>query len=110
MSARHTPGPWSIGDIDREHDEREIVAGRERQTGAGECESIICLVCPVGTDPIDSWDAPTRDANARLIAKAPEMREVIGKLVEWAEYMGGWENPVWDKARTVLAEIDGPAT
>lgn len=32
-----------------------------------------------------------------------ELEEVLKHLVEWEVFMGGWENPVWIKARAVLA-------
>jgi hypothetical protein len=45
--------------------------------------------------------------NARLIAAAPELLEVAKALVDWAEYMGGFESGQWDQARAAIAKAEG---
>lgn len=103
----HTPGPWQVGPTGagaHGADERHII---------GEADEVICSVWPMGDDfNIDETPGyPTREANARLIAKAPELLE----LVRRCEYChdGGdsfslQERDRWlETARTLLAEIDG---
>lgn len=28
-----------------------------------------------------------------------EVLELLTELLDWAEYMGGWEDPVWEKVK-----------
>lgn len=78
MIAKPTPGPWQVW--------------RERKTG----ERIIlggdaCALC-------DVHPGPNRDADARLIAKAPEMYDLLRQR----------RIPqVQAQIRALLAEIDG---
>lgn len=69
---RHTPGPWSVG----------------QQIGAGSLR----IIAPKDTHGqftvAETWDIPTPDgmeaeeANARLIAAAPELLEALERLTE----------------------------
>lgn len=34
------------------------------------------------------------------------MQDVLDRLLCWAEYMGGWEAPVWEEARRLLASSE----
>lgn len=106
-----TPGPWEVGPL----------AGRE--DGNGNDERVIQLydggpviasAWPMGED-FNKEDAPERDANARLLAAAWEMHELLqwahDRLVE-AEELRGWPGtePDWTKRneiRTLLARING---
>lgn len=38
-----------------------------------------------------------------------EVVEALKGLIEWASEMGGWEAPVWDRARAALAKLKGEA-
>lgn len=42
------------------------------------------------------------EANADLVAAAPELREALAALTEWAARMGGFEAQVWDDAAALL--------
>jgi hypothetical protein len=37
----------------------------------------------------------------QLAAAAPQMIEVLGQLLRWAEQMGGWEAPCWARAKAL---------
>lgn len=86
---RYTPGPWDVVEgRTLLHVETQI----DHLDGAGKA---ICSL-------------PRRDkANARLIAKAPEMRdallETLGHLI-----LTGTSPALENSIRALLAEIDGP--
>lgn len=97
----HTPGQWRAhiprlerpsarGGIDRRimvlHPDRERV--------------IACLSTGYNSGKGEIPEAE-REANARLIAQAPEMAAVIADLIDWAETMGGWEAEPWKRARAL---------
>jgi hypothetical protein len=42
-----------------------------------------------------------------MLAEAPELRDALVRLTEWADLMGGWEARAWTDAKTLLAEIEG---
>jgi hypothetical protein len=68
MTTQHTPGPWSI----------------DPYLGVVACGRIIALT---GVDA-----GFHRDANARLIAAAPDLLEVLKKSREGIESMTTWEH------------------
>ncbi len=94
MSTQYTPGPW--------HMEAEMISDFPRSLRIYGSNGLFVADCGVGSG------ATTRgEADARLIAKAPEMREFIARL---ARPWGAEGDPldIEDAARALLAEIDGP--
>ncbi|KRG65195.1 hypothetical protein ABB26_05160 [Stenotrophomonas humi] len=83
MSAnKHTPAPWSVGATDPDTAEIEIVS---------EGRPYICLVLPGAVDG-------RTEANARLIAAAPELLDFIQHAADQLEsgiqeYTGSPEEP-----------------
>jgi hypothetical protein len=69
---KHTPGPWEI---------RFFVERDELQSPIGE---MLYITSAMGQIPIARTDSSNigYEANARLIAAAPEMYEALKKLVE----------------------------
>ena len=66
--SKHTPSPWTVTHED-DFDGLVIeAAGREGE------------YVPVARVPVDYDDRPEREANARLIARAPEMAAEIERL------------------------------
>ena len=97
--ATHTPGPWhafeqcsysatkGLFEIDANH------PSGNRQTIA---------VTPFAGDGHELW------ANARLIAAAPEMFEVLSELLDTLEMSKGYGfDEEYEKVREVLAKVDG---
>lgn len=73
----HTPGPWGFG---RTSDDRRIVLG---DSGAG---SYVCSVQIHQTPRAAGLYAETeREANARLIAAAPELLEALLAIKRFGE-------------------------
>jgi hypothetical protein len=70
----HTPGPWEIQSLGVTHN------GYEWPTFAVRSPRNICLAV-IGD--VDRASAPDNTANARLIAAAPEMLELIQSLVNF---------------------------
>jgi hypothetical protein len=65
--------------------------------------------CPAGR-------CPDADCGALAYLDRPEDRardeaenatRALRDLCEWAERTGGWESPAWDRARALLARLDG---
>lgn len=93
--AKHTPGPWATDEDDHDapYQNINIEAGKHH------------TICTVWID-----DAPVRDfnaeqqANARLIAAAPELLEFVK---EWLGRQGTDENYMVAKARAAIAKATG---
>ena len=41
-----------------------------------------------------------------LEQQCASLRDVLARLLEWAQAMGGWEAPVWEEARCILKKDD----
>jgi len=99
MTTKHTPGPWSIGD---------------RQAN----NNTLPIHADIHIEPIASilprpFYADTQEANARLIAAAPEILSLLESLTFIAEtvaHLRGLERdilPTTDKARELIARVKG---
>lgn len=75
MNTKHTPGPWILG----KHG--VIKAGVVRQYTNGESQDQIAMACGLDHDNMGS-----QEANARLIAAAPDLLEALIEL-EAAQYL-----------------------
>lgn len=87
MTSTHTPGPWRV-------DPRGV--GTPWNIGT-DTQDVALAGQLVG----DSLRQPTRAANARLIAAAPEMRDALAAIAPLLP------DDVQDKVRALLARIDG---
>lgn len=74
MTASHTPGPWSQGS--------GASTGEGYAICAGPC--IVATVVGLGY-PIGKGRAPVSDANARLIAAAPDLLAALQEIAETIE-------------------------
>lgn len=92
----HTPGPWSRSDgwaptlqvVDHENIYGAAPAG---------------VVAKVVRASQDGVYTPEKEANARLIAAAPEMYALV---LEYVARFTGQQNAHFDRARALLARID----
>ena len=92
MSAQHTPGPWRLHPTD----DTAVIA----MDGTG-----VAGMTGYYNDP-DIW--PVMEANARLIAAAPDMLAALRELVRKADFgepVPDWLN-AWDEARAAIAKAE----
>ena len=105
-NAKHTPGPWKAASQDAETNEIPIKCGK----------SILARVAPR-----PHWDA-TQEANAALIASAPDLLAALKSAVSYLEanrpkgnireiftQLNEYENGVLKPARAALARAEGGA-
>jgi hypothetical protein len=86
MSARHTPGPWTY-ESDHTHRQYNIrMLGRDAQH--------ICTVNNLPPHILANREQSTAEANARLIAAAPDLARALADLLADAVEMGLDDSPV----------------
>lgn len=73
MSAQHTPGPWSVTNNNWE---TSTVYGRDGETIAA------CQINSIVTEDTQYEFEAIKEANARLIAAAPELLEALEHLLK----------------------------
>ena len=108
--ATHTPGPWHAWYCK----ENETVGGIIQDTNT-ESPRMICRMAKekrvIHKDKRKSDDfvhSAEDEANARLIAAAPEMFEVLSELLDTLEMSKGYGfDEEYEKAREVLAKVEG---
>ena len=95
MSAKHTPGPWSFGyGVTTEYGEVFGVGVTTKPDW-----TVVCAVSrPGDVNAID-------EANARLIAAAPELLEFARSVVRYAGSAG--DDYLANKAREVITKAIG---
>lgn len=76
MSAKHTPGPWTAEYVEDECDSQHEVWLTDSRNGY---EAHLVWTCDHGADP-GSTQWSEADANARLIAAAPELYEALQEM------------------------------
>jgi hypothetical protein len=54
---------------------------------------------------VRAW-AKRQDRRSKREAASLQMLEVLKDLVNWADYMGGYEAPVWERARAAIREAE----
>lgn len=101
MEAKHTPGPWNVF-----HDHPDVDTAKA-----------IAFIRPAGSAPREQEIAslyccdlqPEQKANARLIAAAPELLEVVHELQESAAYWGQYDVPlgIADRINAAIAKATG---
>lgn len=92
MSAKHTPGPWSQGTVG---EGRECVWLNGRTQEAR------------GYDREQEWIDCNTEANARLIAAAPELLEALIELADCGAEAWGEDRPCVRIARDAIAKATG---
>jgi hypothetical protein len=78
--AKHTKGPWHTG---QGNGEGSIFceSGRMRLESGG---TTLYPVCAISR----GWDEGEDEANAHLIAAAPDLLEALSRLAVWADHLG----------------------
>ena len=89
MTTKHTPGPWT------HHPEDNIILDASgRRLIEWQARSV-------------SVSVEERDANARLIAAAPELLEALEVVLHLCTVIGAPDGPALDMARDALAKARG---
>ena len=93
--SKHTPGPWEVDY------ETEYLTAPSRVWINAECLQHVAL--------IDGMPSATKDANARLIAAAPDLLAVAQELAASAEYWSEYDVPIGivDRLRSAIAKATG---
>ena len=92
---KHTPGPWFAGVLAGPEMEETISIGpMEKEVHYEDC------LCEVWHGNYDA------EANAKLIAAAPELLEALEELVESAK-CAGWHPSHIEQAKEVIAKAKG---
>lgn len=106
MKTKHTAGPWSVN--------RKV----NRFVDAGPNGDGLITICDC--DPIDEMTPAQAEANARLIATAPELLEALELLFNEVSFYNekevfpepeiiksGFAVTSWNKAKAALAKAKG---
>ena len=103
-NAKHTPGPWAVD----ENDHQWITA---------DCDGLIVAEIPYGEGEETDRHHEINDANARLIAAAPELLEALRDMVRINQNKEGYfrghshaeSGSVYEQARAAIAKAEGAA-
>jgi hypothetical protein len=94
--ASYTPGPWTVAT----HDDRE---GRRVVEHAGVA---VALICASASSPASGGHYFEKDANARLIAAAPDLLDALKACVQvMVEHNA--QHVEWDEAVAAIAKAEG---
>lgn len=104
MSA-YTPGPWNVGTIPSE---QTTISNHGFKIKAmpisGSGRAIGCVYAGDARAERRVFDDPTPEANARLIAAAPDLLEALREILSEAQWDTGLIENVRDIARAALAK------
>lgn len=95
---KHTPGPWVIA---RMRFGRDVEVTTQDRIGRS-----IGPICEMDTDFTGSI-GPEQEANATLIAAAPELLEALKHMVEAYAFDYGEDCPATMQARAAIAKAEG---
>ena len=103
QSSKYTPGPWKAAMIG------DYPGPGGKFTVCQDTNDIRTMVCEMPHSAISGHGV--REANARLIAAAPEMLEALEAVKRWEEYdpddAGMLPSPVYDKLCAAVAKAEG---
>jgi hypothetical protein len=83
-----------------------------QQTHEDEMTNDLTLFC----ENDHEWQSSLDDAAFKTIPSAKPQPQnddavaVLKELVEWAGFMGGWESPVWDRAKSIAQQAAASAS
>lgn len=102
--AKHTPGPWQVKN---DYDERHIVIANidGESFPDGTTSYSYDFVCDTYGGDCESASRDVANANARLIAAAPELLERAADLIAIiADFDGDYSDPAFIEAMELLAD------
>ncbi len=81
--SKHTPGPWSVGEVSHKKQRVDIDSLHADQTVG--YQTWRGLARAYGCEDMPAEGTAAMLANARLIAAAPELLEAARRVLEWFE-------------------------
>lgn len=109
MGAQHTPGPWSPGHMANNAHPCNCATIFSETCLGGVATVHVGNGMPISDGGNDCPALPEAQANARLIAAAPELADVLYRLLNDdcpnRQHVNG--HPIADYARAVLAKATG---
>ena len=93
--SKHTPGPWAV------------VGNRTKYVEARLISGLIQEVAACGPTAADKGYGPQQEANARLIAAAPDLLEALIELADCGAEAWGEDRPCVKWARAAIAKATG---
>ena len=114
MTTKHTPGPWigmdKNGNFDGDHDWCAEDESRETSEVAPIWANgkVVALVVH-SQDGYYPGSHPSIEANARLIAAAPDLLEALHEMVDLVGMAIPFDGPQQRKARKAIARATGDA-
>ena len=101
----YTPGPWKWEESETEGQEWNICCGPEPRLEYQRWEGLATVY---GSDDLPIAGRKVGEANARLIAQAPSMADLLRKLIrDEGLPTSRWLFDLIQEAETILREIDG---
>lgn len=105
--SKHTPGPWTFSRWDQFGEARFYVAQAEGAPYTPNYSDVATLIA----ETVSSEYVSIQEANARLIAAAPDLLEALQKCTEWMEQLrasgdaGNWQWSDGDEYMQAIAAI-----
>lgn len=99
--SKHTPGPWTARRVDNQEWEIDALDGDRTLAHS----SWIGLASVYGSDNMPREGRMVAEANASLIAAAPEMLDALKLVVDTFEN-GGWPSATIVVAKAVIAKAE----
>jgi hypothetical protein len=106
MQNKHTPGPWKLGTLDITPFGTGLSMGIDAE-GHGE---LAMVVWQMEDDQIEGKQSLQCEANAKLIAAAPDLLEALELMLITRENergLRGQDSPLHDRARAAIAKARG---
>mgnify|MGYP000443870063 CR=1 FL=1 len=106
---KHTPGPWALAPYSDCDEVINVVAGY-KDLGGGQSQAHWIAECEAGVDFGDDAEAiiATNEANARLIAAAPDLLAALKDIIEGVDECWMFDNPgSVDRAQAAIDKAEG---
>ena len=100
--AQHTPGPWELKPIIENPDQPQPLQRHKWEVWHYQFDAFPDLFIGEASETMSR----TGEANAALIAAAPDMRQALLDLVNWYDMDEGDLRPLMNAAREVLSRVE----
>jgi len=104
MSAQHTPGPWTFSRWNEFGDMRFYISQADGAPHTPQLSDVATLIAETTSN---EWQS-IQEANARLIAAAPELLAVLREALDRPLITEG--SDWWTRVGTAVAKAEGKAS